>query len=178
MPEIIRSRDVILFKKGDHFNVTISDEMAAKGWPGAQGVQWAPGSAGDAFVVTYSDGICAGTLFWGSDESADKFTAMTGQQAHYRFAVMLAGGCIYSTSTYEKYTYASRIGGGPLVPLVYMPSDVLYLSLRGYWTNEDEWVASGDPRGSKADTTSTGISGLVIQPPSALTNQFLTIQTT
>lgn len=177
MPEIIRGRETIVFKKGDSFNVTISDAMAVGGWPGSQGVQWAHSTSKDEFKVTYSDGIGAGFLIWGSDEPADKFTAMTGNQPHYRFGVMLSSGCIFSTSTYEKYTYASRVGGGALVPLVYGVNDILYFSLRGLWTKEDEWDESGDPRGSKIDYISIGLTGMVVQAPSALNNQFLTIQT-
>jgi hypothetical protein len=175
MPEIVRSRDVVLFKKGDHFNVTVSDPMAQGGWPGGQAVQWAPSSS-DQFMVTYSDGLVAGFLLWGSDEPADKFTAISGHQAHYRFAVMLCGGCIFSTSSFERYTYASRISG-PLVPIVYNPNDTLYVSLRGLLTKEDEWLESGDIRGSKAAYPSLGILGMVVQAPSSLTNQFITVQT-
>lgn len=177
MPEIVRGRDLILFKKGDHFQVTVSEELSQGGWPGGQGVKWADSSK-DEFKVTYSDGICSGFLLWGSDEAGDKFTAMTGNQPYYRFAVMYSGGSFFSTSSYERYTYASRTGGGPLVPIVYNTNDFLFMSLRGLWTKEDEWDLSGDPRGPLADQTFVGgLAGMVSQVPSVLNDHFMAIQT-
>lgn len=177
MPEIARGRDLILFKKGDHFQVTPDANLVSKGWPGGQGVKWAP-SGKDDFTVTFSDGECSGFLLWGSDEAGDRYTAMSANQPYYKFAVMYSGGCFFSTSTFEKYTYTSRLGGGPYVPLTYNPNDFLFLSLRGLWTTEDEWDLSGDPRGPLADRTFVcGLTAMVIKPPSAITNQFMTIQT-
>lgn len=173
MPEIFRSRDCIVFVKGDSIPVTVSDAMVSGGWPGGQGVRWVDSSV-DEFKVTYSDGVWGGFFVWGSDETADRFTAMTGQFPYYKYGQMFFGGNLIATSSYEKYTWASR-QAGPLVPLVYSPNDKLFLSLRGLWTNEDEWTASGDPR---AGTIEDWICGMVVQIPKALNNHFLTIQTT
>jgi hypothetical protein len=82
-----------------------------------------------------------------------------------------AGGWMISTSTYEKYTYLSRIGLGPLVPIVYTESDRLLFSLRGYWTNEDEWTLSGDPRAPNGYYI-----GFLSQIPSVITSDYMTIQ--
>jgi len=161
---------VVLYK-GDTFTVGVNSAMATGGWLGGQGVRWVP-STKDEFLVGYTDGEFGGFVLWGSDESSDKFTAMTTNQPSYRFAVMGAGGWLFMTSTYEQYTYASRIGGGPLVPLVYNPNDRLRYSLRGYWTNEDEWTLSGDPRAPNENFT-----GFVVQTPTAVTQNFLTVQT-
>jgi hypothetical protein len=176
MRELVRGRDVILFRKGENYPVSVTPAMAAGGWPGGQGVQWAAGAPNE-FTVTYSDGLVAGFLLWGSNESADQFTAVTGNQPHYRFATMMSGGALYATTSYERFTYASRIGGGPGVPIVYGYNDGLFMSLRGLWTKEDEWVLSSDPRGSLFDNPVPGVSGMVVHPPTSQNQFFMTIQT-
>lgn len=167
--ELPRSRDCLILVKGDAYPVTVSAAMAAGGWQGGQGVQWVVSSK-DEFLVTYSDGFYAGFMLWGSDESADRFTAMTRNQPFYRFATVGAGGWQISTRSYEQYTYASR-QVGPLVPLVYNASDRLVFSLRGFWTTEDEWSLSGDPRAPNAY-----FIGFVSQAPSAVTEGYMSIQ--
>jgi len=167
--EILRSRDCVVFFKGDTQTVAVSQAMVTGGWPGGQGVQWA-GSTGDERLVTYSEGLYGGFLVWGSDEEGDRFTAITRQQPHYRYATMFSGGCLISTSSYEQYTYASRLGG-PLVPLVYQVQDILYLSLRGLWTKEDEMTLSGHPLAPAFFT------GFVAQIPKTSNRNFLGIQT-
>jgi hypothetical protein len=175
MTEIIRARDCIVFFKADANIVTVDAAMLAGGWPGGQGVQWVDGSA-DERTVTYSSGYYGGMLVWGSDEPADQWTAMTGQQLSSRTAVMLSGGNIAATSSYERYTLVSRQAHAlnpaiPLVPIVYHTQDVLYLSLRGLWTKEDELAITVDPR------RPCFFTGLVVQEPKALNSYFLTIQT-
>jgi hypothetical protein len=168
--EILRGRDCIVFYYGDLYPVAVSQDMVDNGWPGGQGVTWV-NSAQDERMVTYSNGLYGGLLIWGSDESGDRFTSMTGQFRRYRYATFLAGGALISTSTYERYTYASRVGPGPLVPLQYGPNDVLYLSLRGYWTNEDEPTLAG------AAYAPAFFTGFVAQVPKASNNWFLGVQT-
>lgn len=167
--EFPRSRDCLILVKGDTYPVTISEAMAVGGWQGGQGVQWAP-PLKDEFLVTYSDGYYAGFMLWGSDESADQFTAMSRNQPFYRFATCGAGGWQISTRSFERYTWASR-QLGPLVPITYNPSDRLVFSLRGYWTNQDEWSLSGDPR-----APNTYYIGFVSQVPSAANDWYLGIQ--
>ena len=144
MPEIIRARDCVVFHKSDSQTVVVSQAMVNAGWPGGQGVQWS-GATADERVVTYSQGLFGGILVWGSNEAGDDFASMTRSQPHYRYATMFTGSVIMATSSYERYTYASRTGGGPLVPLVYSVEDALYFSRRGLWTNEDEMTLAGDP---------------------------------
>ncbi len=170
MPEILRTRDVVVLFKGDAYPVAIDPAMRANGWAGGQGVRWVD-SPLDEFRVGYSDGLYGGFLLWGSDEAADKFTAMTGQQPTYGYAVMCAGGWLISTSTYEKYTYASRVAG-PLVPITYTVGERLLFSLRGLFTNEDEWALSLDPR-----APNTYYIANVVQVPSAANNNFILLQT-
>ena len=170
MPEIIRGRDCIVFFKGDSQPVIVSQDMINSGWPGGQGVQWVD-SSNDERMVTFSSGLYGGFLIWGSDESADQYTAMTKQQLIYKYAVMLSGGCLIATTSYERYTYSSRIGPGPLVPLVYSANDILYLSKRGLWTKEDELTLSG---GLMAPAFFTGF---VSQVPKSVNSNFLGIQT-
>lgn len=170
MPEIFRSRDCVIFFKGDTQTVAVSQAMVDGGWPGGQGVQWVDSTA-DERVVTYSSGLYGGFLVWGSDETGDRFTAQTRSQPQYRYATMLSGGCLITTTSYEKYTYVSRTGGGPLVPLVYNIQDILYLSSRGLWTKEDELTLSGSPFAPAFFT------GFVSQVPKALNGFFMGIQT-
>lgn len=169
MPEIFRSRDCTVFFKGDTQTVAVSQAMVDGGWPGGQGVQWVNASVDDR-VVTYSSGLYGGFLVWGSDEEGDRFTAITRQQPHYRYATMFSGGCLIATSSYERYTWASR-QAGPLVPLVYGMQDILYLSLRGLWTKEDELTLAGSPLAPAFFT------GFVAQLPKASNRFFLGIQT-
>jgi hypothetical protein len=175
MSEIIRSRDCIVFFKGDTQTVAVSPALVAGGWSGGQGVQWADTTA-DERMVTYSNGLYGGFLVWGSDEDGDKHTAVTRNQTAYRFATMFSGGCLISTSTYERYTYASRVAHAadsnqPLVPIVYEINAILYLSRRGLWTNEDEMTPAGDPNAPAFFT------GFVSQIPKPTNRYFLGIQT-
>lgn len=170
MPEIIRSRDCVVFFKGDTQPVIVSQDMINLGWAGGQGVQWVD-SVNDERMVTFSSGLYGGFLVWGSDESADQYTAMTEQQLIYQYAIMLSGGCLMATTSYERYTYASRIAGPPYVPLAYGANDILYLSKRGLWTKEDEMTISGDPLAPAFFT------GFVAQVPKSVNSNFLGIQT-
>jgi len=169
--QIFRTREVVVFTKSKTITVAIDSAMAAGGWPGGQGVQWV-NSTTDNFTVTYSSGQWGGFLLYGSNESADQYTAMTGQQITYGYAVMVAGRGVISTLAYEQYTYASRHGGGPLVGLTYQPCQLLYFSLRGLWTLEDELALSGSPL---APALSTGV---VCQLPKPVNEFFLGVQTT
>ena len=172
MPNLndIRTRDVITLVKGTANPVMVDAAMIANGWPGGQAVTWTD-SPNDEFLVTYSDGTYGGFLLWGSNESSDQWTAMTGQQVAYGYAILCSGAWVIMTSTYEKYTYASRHGGGPLVPNVYTVGQRLTFSLRGYFTPEDEWTLSGDPR-----APNNYYIAYVVQPPSAATNNYITLQ--
>ncbi len=168
--DLIRSRDCVIFSKGPTHNVAINSTLIEGGWPGGQGVQWVASNA-DEPTVTYSAGLFGGFLIWGSDESADQYTAMTEWQTTYGYVVMMTGRAVISTSSYERFTYASRIGGGPLIPLVYAPHQLLYFSLRGLWTLEDEMTLSGAPLAPAVHT------GWVCQLPKAINQFFLGIQT-
>jgi hypothetical protein len=167
--DIERSRDCIILVKGDALTVSVDESLAVSGWKGGQGVQWTS-SVKDEFCVTQSDGFYAGFALWGSDESSDQFTSMSKNQPSYRFITIGMGGWLILTSTFERYTYASR-QAGPLVPLVYTASDRLVFSLRGWWTKENEWTLSGDPRGAN-----NYYLGFVSQAPSAATKNYMSIQ--
>jgi len=170
MAEIIRTRDCTVHFKGDAYPVMLSPAMLTAGWPGCQGVMWSD-SPKDEFQVTFSDGHYGGFLLWGSDEPSDQWTAMTGQQLKYGYGILCAGGWLISTTTYEKYTYASRIGGGVLVPITYEVGTRLVFSLRGLWTNEDEWTLSGLP------VENTYFLAYIVQAPRASNNYNLVLQT-
>jgi hypothetical protein len=168
--ELFRSRDLIVFFKGATITVDVTETDSVQGWRGGQGFQWAP-PLGDQLLATVSDGLYGGFALWGSDEEADEFTSMTRNQPTYRFVVLGAGGWLIATSSYERYTYASRTGPGPLVPITYAPSDRLVFSLRGFFTKEDEWTLSGDPR-----APNNYYIAFVAQKPTPERNDYLTLQ--
>jgi hypothetical protein len=142
--ELFRTRDCVIWIKAETVTVSVDSALVLNGWRGGQGVTFAPITT-DEILVTASDGLAGGFFLWGSDESSDQFTSMTENQPYYGFGVIGMGAWLIGTSTFEQYTYASRLHG-PLMPITYNPSDRLFFSLRGYWTNEDEWTLSGDPR--------------------------------
>jgi hypothetical protein len=170
MPEQFRTRDCIILFKGDAYPVSVDSSLATNGWKGGQGVKWTP-STKDEFLVTQSDGFYAGFMLWGSDESSDQFTTMTRNQPAYRFGTVGAGGWTIMTTSFERYTYMSRQGPGPLVPINYHASDRLLFSLRGFFTSEDEWTLALDPR-----RPNTYYIAFVEQAPSADNNYYMTIQ--
>jgi len=168
--EFPRTRDVETLFKGDAYTVAVDQVMAASGWRGGQFVKWV-GSPRDEFLVTLSDGLYGGFMLNGSDEPSDQFTAITGQQPLYGYGTLCTGGWLIATSTFEKYTWASR-QFGPLVPIVYTPGVRLRISLNANFTPEDEWLLSADPRGSNQFYI-----GSIVQAPSADNNNYLTLQT-
>ena len=170
MTEIVRNRDLILFFRGDAYTVTPGPNMRASGWKGGQGVRWVPGQ-NDEQTVEISDGRFGAIALSGSDEVADMHTGLTNAQVTAKYLTVLLGGSLISTSTYERHTWASRQGPGPLIPIVYTPNQILYLSLRGYWTPEDEAGLSGAPWGNSF------FAGFVAQVPKESNNYYLGVQT-
>jgi len=168
--EVFRTRDVVIWVKGETLTVSVDSGLILNGWKGGSGITFAPTSQ-DKILVTQSDGLSGGFMLWGSDESSDQFTAMTENQPYYGFAVIGMGAWLIATPTFEQYTYLSRQGPGPLIPIVYNANDQLFFSLRGYWTNEDEWALSGDPR-----APNDNVSGFVAEPPSGVDSNYMTIQ--
>ena len=170
--QLQRSSNCIVYFMGDNYTVTVSQDMVNGGWPGGQGVMWVDAPPGvDDRVVTYARGVYGGILLDGSDEAWNEYIATTGSQVCYRYATIVCGGSLVSTSTYEHYTYASRTSGGPLIPINYHIGDWLYFSLRGYFTNEDELTLSGDPMAPCFFT------GMCAQIPKESNNFYLGVQT-
>jgi len=165
-----RERDCFVLFKGDAYPVSVSQAMVVGGWQGGQGVQWVD-SPRDEFLVDYSDGLYGGFLLWGSNEGSDKYTSLTGSQPLYGLGTLCAGGWLISTRTFERYTYSSR-QIGPLVENNYVVGERLVFSLRGWFTREDEWFLSGDPRGSNGYFIAS-----VVQAPSVDNDHFITLQT-
>lgn len=169
MPELFRTRDCVVWVKGETLTVSVDDALVLNGWRGGTGVTFAP-VVQDEVLISQSDGLGGGFMLWGSDESSDQFTALTENQPYYGFAVIGMGAWLIATISFEQYTYASR-QAGPLVPIVYNGSDPLFFSLRGLWTNEDEWQLSLDPR-----RPNDNVVGFVAQPPSPSRNGYMSIQ--
>lgn len=165
-----RERDLYVLYKGDAFPVAVSTAMQASGWQGGQAVQWAD-SAQDELLVTYSDGLYGGIMLWGSNEHSDEFAPSTGSQSRYGFGTLCTGSWLIATRTYERYTYASRLGG-PLVENAYVVGERVRFSLRGLWTREDEFSLSGDPR-----APNEFFVGSVVQVPTVANNFYITLQT-
>jgi len=169
--ELPRTRDVITLAKGTANTVLVDAAMAGNGWPGGQGVTWVNDPLGDNFLVSYSDGTYGGFLLWGSNEASDQFISSVQSQSLYRYAVVCTGTWIISTNTYEKYTYESRTGGGPLVPNTFVVGARLRFSLRGLFTPQDEWTLSGDTR-----APNDLYIAQVVQVPGPTNNSYLMLQ--
>jgi hypothetical protein len=141
MPDIINGRDCTIYFRGDSQTVAVHPDLVTSGWPGGVGVQWCDAQE-DVRMVQASHGLYGGFLVWGSNEDADRYLSSSGQMPHLRYATLFVGGSLMHTSTYERFTWASR-QVGLSAPLEYKINDPLYFSLRGYWTNEDEMTLSG-----------------------------------
>lgn len=170
MTEILRTRDVVVFYKGDAYAVALDDELLTNGWAGGQGVSWVD-SPIDDFRVGRSTGLYGGFLLWGSNEDSDQYVSFFEAQLASGYAVMCSGNWLIATRTFERYTYASR-QAGPLVSIPYVEGERVVFSLRGLWTKEDEWSLSGDPRGSDGYFNAN-----VVQAPNAANNYFMMLQT-
>lgn len=170
MTEITRERELIVLVKGNSNTFRIDDTMAQNGWAPGQAVMWADANE-DTFMLTYSDGRYGGFLYEGSNELANQYISSVGSSQKYRYATLCAGTWVISTTTYEKYTYASRISG-PLVPLVYSVGERLLFSQRGLFTKEREWQLASNP-----NINTDLFIATVIQVPSAANKFYLMVQT-
>jgi hypothetical protein len=156
--------------KGATFTVPVTSRSATLGWKGGQFFQWIT-SPEDQMLADLSDGLYGGFALWGSDEISDKYTSMTGNQPAYKYVTLGVGGWLVATVAYEKYTYLSRTGGGPLVPIDYHVNDRLRISLQGLLTKEDEFTLSGDARAPNNFFVS-----FVAQRPIPERNGYITVQ--
>lgn len=138
------NRQCPIFHKGDSMPIQISTALAARGWLGGEFVKWHDDGTGQP-TVTIADGRYCGFMPFGSNEPSDQYTSMTGQNPLYKYITMFFGGNFLATTTYEKYTYISRNGPGPLVPLVYTAQQFLYVSENGKITNQDESDVAVNP---------------------------------
>lgn len=166
---VVRNKDVVVLYKGDACVAVPSDSLLVSGWKGGQGLMWTEAST-DKFVVSISDGRFSSFAYCGSDETGDRFTGLTMNQVYSKHVTVISGSSLISTSTYEKYTWASRQSGS-LVQIVYEPNQQLYFSLRGYWTNEDEATLSGSSHAPNS------LAGFVTTLPKPINNYYLGVQT-
>ena len=162
MPEQFRTRDCIILKRGDSFTANIDDKMFAGGWPGGQGLKYTTRGL-DELLVTYSDGLYSGFALWGSNESSDQLIATTQNQLNYRYVTVGCGVWMIMTTSFEKFTWRSRVGLDPMIPIVYHASDRLLFSLNGLLTSCDEFSQSGDPR-----APNSYYAGFVCQVPTGV----------
>lgn len=179
LPEL--ARDLVLMVKGDSMTVQVSDELDAEGWAGGIFAKYTT-PVGGFPTVTRADGRYCGFFIFGSDEQADQFTAMTRQNVVYSYVTLQFGGNVAYTRTFEEYGYLARNGLGPMVPLVYTPNQLLYISENGKVTNENEsdlgvFGPHNFPDGTPVPDLSFVAFGLCFCPPMAVTNFYIGIQT-
>lgn len=165
MPEISYTRDVVTFVKGTTIPVNLAPSLLS--WTGGQGVVWVPSILADPTVGVGGCGSM-GFLLVGSEEANDLYTAQQQRQTTYKSGVLGVGGWIAAFRSFERYTYASRLGG-PLVENVFSPNQQLFWSLRGLLTVEDELTLSGSP-----SAPNQSVVGVVIDPPKASNSFYLT----
>ena len=174
------NRDCAIFHKGDSMPIRISEAMARRKWRGATFVKWVDDGTGQP-CVDIADGRYCGFAPFGADEDGDQYTAMTGQNPRYKYITLFYGGNFMATRVYEKYTYASRNGAGPLVPLVYQAQQFLYISENGLITTEDESDPAVNAGGLFPDGSPITVRflffGLCAVPPTANSKEFLFCQT-
>lgn len=176
----ILNRDLVFYHKGDTITPAVSADLAARGWAGGEFARWVDAGNGE-LTVDIADGRYCGFFGFGSDESGDQYTAITGQNTHYRYATVFFGGNVIYTRTYETIGYLGRNGLGPATPLVYEPNQHLYISENGRITNEDEsdtilFPVHTFPDGSPI-TVPFVFFGIVSVPPSAASLNYLGVQT-
>lgn len=179
LPEL--ARDLVVFYKGDTITAQVADSLAASGWQGGQFGRWIFDPSGFP-TLAMADGRYCGFYLFGSSEAGDQYTAMTDQNTYYKYVVLGFGGNVFYTKTFEQYGYLARNGLGPMVPLVYAPQQVLYISENGKITNENEsdlatYGAHNFPDGSAVPDMSFTFFGICAVPPMAKTNQYICIQT-
>lgn len=178
-----QNRDLVILHKGDTIPVQITDSLAAAGWQGGQFCRWVTDPSGQP-TVDIADGRYCAFFPFGSNELGDQLTSMTTQNVTYKYATIFFGGNIFYTSVYEVYGYEAR-HGGPLVPLVYIPNNPLYISENGKITCEDEsnMIVFGGPLPNHTFPNGDPITsrfvffGSCVTPPAASTNQYLAVQT-
>ncbi len=176
------NRDYCALHKGDSIPIKISAELAASGWAGGQFVRWIDDGSGE-MCCSLADGRYCGFIPFGSDESGDQFTAITTSNTTYRWATLFFGGNVGYTQSYERYTYESRNGAGPLVALTYNVQQVLYVSENGKVTTENESDPGVNPGllfpdGQPITPFSFFFFGICMVPPHAVkTKGYLGIQT-
>lgn len=174
------NRECSVFHKGDSMPVKISASLANRGWLGGEFVKWTDDGSGEP-CVDIADGRYCGFMPFGSNEPSDQYTSMTGQNPLYRYITLFFGGNFMATTSFEKYTYVSRHGPGPLVPLVYTAQQFLYVSENGKITNQDESNPAVNPGGlfPNGDPILEPFLffGLCSVPPTEKTNGRLFVQT-
>lgn len=148
-------RDYVVLKKGDSITCVADDTLVAQGWKGGVFLSFSDAAVVDGKaipVVTLSDGIHLGPLaLWGSDEPEDTQISYTGQYRRYRYIQCTYGNQVFMTRNFETVSYFERTGLSNLVDkygnthavldassftLEYKAGQPLYISERGYFTNE------------------------------------------
>lgn len=174
------TRDLVVLHKGDSITVKIDADLDASGWAGGQFARWIDDGSGE-LTVTLANGVYCGFMPFGSAETGDGFTAITGQNQRYNYVTMFFGGNVFYTRTYETETYASRHALGPFALQTYTANQSLYISENGKITTEDESDPAVNPGGLFPDGTPILVRftffGVVAVPPSAATRSYLAVQT-
>lgn len=138
------NRDCAVLHKGIMWTPKLSANLIKRGWQGGEMARFVDDGSGEP-VIDIGNGIFSGFMPFGSNESGDQWTAMTGQNVRYGYAVMYFGGNIYYTQVYETQTYKSRHGLSATTYQTYTPNQPLYCSENGRITGEDESNTAVNP---------------------------------
>jgi len=182
MPTIknILGRDLVCIHRGDSMPVKLSDNLIRRGWRGGEFSRWVDGGTLDP-TVDIADGRYCGFFLYGSKERSFQYTVQEESNVTYGNTVIGSGGNFVYIIMYERYGYNARHGLGPVVPLVYKPNANLFISENGLVTTENESDFSIFPVHTFPDgdpiTTLFIQFGLCVVPPSAVTNDYLCMQT-
>ena len=173
------NRDLALLRKGDAISVKLHPNLIARGWTGGTFVRWVDDGTGD-HAVDLANGLAAGYIPFGSDETGDRYTSIAGQNQRYGYATMCFGGAFFYTKIYERETYQSR-NGGPTAYLTYQANQPMYVSENGILTCEDESDPAVNPGGLFPDGNPIYVRfnpiGVCVVTPSTNTNNYIGIQT-
>jgi hypothetical protein len=148
-------RDYVMMKKGDTITCVADENLLTQGWKGGVFLCFADALIIDGKAVprvTTSDGVNAGPIaLYGSEEAEDTRTSYTGQYKTYKYVQCTYGNQFFLTRNFETDSYFSRTGLTDLTDkygnshsvinqtaftLEYKAGQPLYISERGYFTNE------------------------------------------
>jgi hypothetical protein len=151
----IMLRDCVVMKKGDTITCVADETLLTQGWKGGTFLCFSDALIIDGKAVprvTVSDGVHVGPMaLYGSDEAEDTRTSYSGQYKTYKYVQCTYGNQFFLARNFEVESYFARTSLNSLTDkygnshavlnqtafsLEYKAGQVLYISERGYFTNE------------------------------------------